>query len=217
MTNLTKLVHTVLDQDTALRRDMGRDLINTRALANYLQRKLHLSGSVDAIISAIRRYENAMGDEDRFAKARALLRTAKLSTKNNITIIALVKDPAVQQLLPKLFTLIDYARGEVLRIIQAEELIKVVVDQKNAAAVAEIFPKGKLVHTEKNLAEVNMRLEPVSSKVPGVLAMLDTELANNGVNIVETMSCVPEVIWFLSEKDLLRAHETFLNLIAQDD
>ena len=89
---------------------------------------------------------------------------------------------------------------------------EVIVDQKNVAKVTDIF-RNKVMKTEHNLAEINMKLAPVSAKVPGVLAMLDTELANNNVNIVETISCVPEVLWFIDQKDLLKAHQTFLELI----
>lgn len=213
MTNIARDVQRLLDHDVAIRRDLNRGLINKRALAVYLQKQLHLSGSVDAIISAIRRYEAELTGEQHFSKASELIKNAKISTKTNIAIIALVKDPDVQELLPKVFTLIHYARGEVLRIIQAEESVKVIVDEKNVNKVVDIFSRKNVIRIEHNLAELNMRLTEVSAKVPGVLAILDTELANNNVNIVETCSCVPEVLWFFNEKDLLKAHQTFLELI----
>lgn len=214
MTNVAKEVHRFLDHDNAVRKDLGRGLINVRALAAFIQRQLGLNSGLDAIISAIRRYEISDKEDKVFSRAIQIVRHAKLSTKNHVSIISLVKDSSVQQLLPRLFSIIDYARGEVLRIIQAEELLKVVVDQKNVSAVIALFPKDKVKGIERDLAEINMRLDPVSSKVPGVLAILDTELANNNVNIVETMSCVPELLWFIDEKDLLKAHQTFLELIS---
>ena len=81
------------------------------------------------------------------------------------------------------------------------------------AKVVEMFQKGKVLKIEHKLAELNMRLTEISAKVPGVLAILDTELANNGINIVETCSCVPELLWFFDQKDLLKAHKAFLELI----
>ena len=213
MTNITKLVHSYLDHDIAARKDLGRGLINMRALAIHVKKELGIHSSVDAVISSIRRYE-ANATEEKFSKAFSIIINGKISTKNHIAIIALVKDPAVQQVLPNLFSMIDYARGEVLRIIQAEELIKIVVDQKNIDEVCQLFPKDKVKRIEKDLAEINMRIDPISSKVPGVLAILNTELANNDVNIVETMSCVPELVWFISESQLIKAHQTFIELIS---
>ena len=211
MGSTAKLVQRLLDHDVSIRRDLGRNLINKRALAKYIQKQLHTNVSVDAIISAIRRYETEHGEDSRFAKAGSLIKNAKISTKTGIAIIALLKEPPVQELLPKLFSVIHYARGDVLRIIQAEETIKVIVDEKNIPKVVEIF--RKVLKIEQNLAELNMKLEPISAKVPGILAILDTELANNDITIIETASCVPELLWFIDQKDLLKAHQTFLELI----
>lgn len=213
MTNISREVQRILDHDTAIRRDLSRGLINKRALALYMQKQLQLRESVDAIISAIRRYEAEIKEGEHFAKARSLIKNARISTRTEIAIIALVKDADVQELLPKLFSLIHYERGEVIRIIQAEESIKVIVDEKNVAKVVEMFQRGKVLKIERKLAELNMRLTEISAKVPGVLAILDTELANNSINIVETCSCVPELLWFLDQKDLLKAHKAFLELI----
>lgn len=212
MTNITRDVQRILDSDSGIRAGLGKGIINKRALAQYIKNMIKGNGSVDAIISAIRRYENNVAEDKRFEKTRDIIRNASISTKTGIAIMALVKDSPVQELLPKLFSIIHYARGEVLRIIQAEETIKVIVDEKNVQKVTDLF-NGRLIHVERNLAEINMRLAPVSAKVPGVLALLDTELASNGINIVETVSCVPEILWFIDKKDLLKAHQAFIELI----
>ena len=213
MTNITKEVQRFLDHDVSIKRDLSRGLINVRSLSQYIQKQLHINGNLDAIMSAIRRYETDLNDEQHFAKAGSLIKNAKISTKTGIAIVALIKDSSVQELLPKLFTVIHYARGEVLRIIQAEESIKIIVDEKNVSKVVDMFRKNAVLKIEHNLGELNMKLNPVSAKVPGVLAILDTELANNKVNIVETLSCVPELLWFINQKDLLKAHQTFLGLV----
>ena len=213
MTNTTRDVQRLLDHDVAIRRNLHRGLINKRALAQYIQKTLRLGGSLDAIISSIRRYETDLKEENRFEKAGEIVRNATISTRTGVAIIAMPKEPTVQELLPKLFNVIHYARGEALRVIQAEETVKVIVDEKNVSKVADIFTGSKVSKIEHNLAELNMKLAPVSAKVPGVLAMLDTELANNNINIVETISCVPEVLWFIDQKDLLKAHQAFLELI----
>lgn len=215
MTNITKEIQRFIDNDTAIKRDLSRGIVNMRALAQYMQKQMHTNSSVDAIISAIRRYETNLDEEKRFAKAAELIKNAKISTKTGIAIIAMLKDPSVQELLPKLFAVIHYARGEVLRIIQAEESIKIIVDEKNVSKVIDIFKKNDVLKIEHNLGEINMKLVPASAKVPGILAILFTELANNSINVVESVSCVPELLWFIDQKDLLKAHQTFLGLIEE--
>ncbi len=213
MTNTTRMVQRLLDHDTAIKRDLSKGLINKRALAQYIEKQLNTNVSLDAIMSAIRRYETDLSEEKQFAKAGVIIKNGKISTKTGIAIIALVKEPSVQELLPKLFSGIQYARGEELRIIQAEESIKVIVDEKNVDKVTDLFKKSEVLRIEHNLGEINMKLDPTSAKVPGILAILYTELANNNINVVEGISCVPELLWFVDQKDLLKAHQTFLELI----
>ncbi len=214
MTNISLMVQRILEHDTAVKRDLARGIINKRALANYIRKTLGISGSTDAIISAIRRYEPELPDDKRFVKAMSLIGNAEISTKTGIAIIALAKDASAQEALPRLFTVIQYAKGEVLRIIQAEEEVKAVVDEKNVPKVLGMFRSSSVMKIEHNLAELNMRLVPGSAKVPGILAILNNELANNGINIVETISCVPELLWFIDQNDLLKAHQTFVELVS---
>lgn len=214
MTNLTRDVQRILDHDVALKRDLSRDVINKKALAEYLKKKRGINGTVDAIISAIRRYESDFSETDHFSLAGGIIKDAKISTRTGIAIIAFVKDSAVQSHLPKLFSIIHYDRAEVLRIIQAEQTIKVIVDEKNVAKVIDLVGSSKVLKTEHKLAEITMQLNPNSAKVIGILAILNNELASNEINIVETISCVPELLWFIDQKELLKAHQTFLELIS---
>ena len=212
MTNINKEVQRIIERDAAIRKDLARGIINKRALAAYVQKNFRIGGDINAAISAIRRYE-AGAKEEFFTKATGIIRNAKISTRTNIAIIALAKTPDVQRMLPKIFSSVNYDRGEVIRIIQAEARIKVIVDEKNVPKVTGMVGEKDVLNVKKSLAELNMLLTETSAKVPGVLALLDTELAGNKINIVETCSCVPEVLWFFDQKDLLKAHQTFLELI----
>ncbi len=214
MTNITREVQRVLDQDMPIRKDLTRGIINKRALAEYLRKRAKIAGSTDAILSAIRRYEAELEGEDRYALAGGLIKEGKLSTRTGIAIVAMIKDSSVQAHLPKLFSLIHYDRGEVLRVVQAEESIKAIVDEKNVTKVTDLVGSVKVLRTERHLAEITMKLTGQSAKVPGVLAILNNEMASANINIVESISCVPELLWFIDQKDLLKAHQTFLELIS---
>ena len=213
MTNITRDVQRVLDHDVVIKRGLSRNIINKKALAEYL-RKNGVKGSIDAIISAIRRYESELKEDNSYATAEAMIKDAKLSTRTGIAIVAMVKDASVQANIQKLFTTIHYDRGEVLRVVQAEESIKVIVDERNVSKVIDLMGQNKIIKTERKLAEITMKLSPLSAKAPGVLAILNNELAANDINIVEAVSCVPELLWFIDQKDLLKAHQTFLELIS---
>jgi hypothetical protein len=141
MTNIVHEVWKVLDNNPSIRKEMNRNLINISALARYIINNKKLDASVDAVISAIRRYEMDKHD-DIFENAYKILgHTVNISTKSNLAEISLIKDDDVQILLPKLFDFIKYIRGDVLRVTQANESIRLLIDEKNMENIIKLFPK----------------------------------------------------------------------------
>jgi aspartokinase len=211
MTNIVHEVWKILDTSPDIRKNLSRGLINHSALARYIIEKNNINATLDAVISAIRRYKLDRFDE-LFDAANKMIGASSFSTKSNLANLSVIKDAEIQKILPKLFSLIHYNRGDVLRIIQADESIKILVDEKNLEKVTSLFPKDKILKKDKNLAEINMHLHPEAVNTPGLIAIASNELAMNGINIMETMSCVPELLWFVNEKDILKAHNVVYNL-----
>lgn len=96
--------------------------------------------------------------------------------------------------------------------MQANESVRILIDEKNLESVTKIFPKHKINSTEKNLAEIDVYIHPEMQATPGVLAVIANELAINGINIVEVMTCPPEMLFIVKGEDLLRAHDTLCKL-----
>ena len=211
MNNVTDDVWKVLDNSPCLRRDLSRGLINTRALAKYIIKQQKIDTSIDAIISAIRRYKTKEYHE-MYSRSSSILSKATLSTKSSLANIAVLKTTEVQSLIPKLFSMIHYNRGDVLRIIQADESMKILVDEKNLEKIQKLFPQKTIITIDKDLAEINMHLNPDAVKTPGLAGIVTNELALNGINIMEIISCVPEMLFFVNEKDILKAHQVLHRL-----
>ena len=205
MTNIVHNVWNILDSSPSIRRCMSQGLINNTALARYIIEEKKVDSTLDAVSSAIRRYELTQHVEI-FSTANNIVSLGSISTKSKLANIALMKDTGVEELLPKLFSIIQFHRGDVLRIIQADEAIKILVNEKNLDTVLQLFPKSKIIKINRNLAEINIHLHPEAVNTPGIIAIISNELAINEVNVMETMSCVPEMLLFVKEKDMLKAY-----------
>jgi hypothetical protein len=216
MTNITHEVLKTLDNNPSIRRCMSQGLINTTALAKYIIKEKKIEASLDAVSSAIRRYKLDRYDEI-FDIANRIVTFGELSTKSRLANIAVIKDSEIQELLPKLFSIIQFNRGDVLRIIQADEAIKILVNEKNLEKVKDLLPKKKIIKIDRNLAELNIHLHPEAVKTPGIIAIISNELALNNINVMEFMSCVPEMLWFVKEKDILKAHNVMFNLCGPNN
>jgi len=212
MSNIVHKVWKILDENPSIRREMSRGLINASALARYMIKEKKIDASLDAVIGAIRRYELDRHD-DIFNTAYKLLgQTVNISTKSNLAEISLIKDSEVQQILPKLFGIIQYIRGDVLRVTQANESIRILIDEKNMDNVISLFPKDKIITEETDLAEINIYIHPKMQTTPGILAVIASELATNEINIVEVMTCPPEMIWVVKKEELVKASDVLFQL-----
>jgi aspartokinase len=215
MTNIVHEVWKVLDNNPSIRKEMNRNLINISALARFIIKNKKLDASVDAVISAIRRYEIDKHD-DIFENAYKILgQTVNISTKSNLAEISLIKDDDVQILLPKLFDYIKYIRGDVLRVTQANESIRLLIDEKNMENILKLFPKNKIITKEKDLAEINIYIHPQMQTTPGILATIANEIALHKINIIEFMTCPPEMICVVKKNDLIKASNVLYKLCTK--
>ncbi len=213
MTQIQKQVHDYLDKHIEIRRALANDIISLRKLARFISDELNIEKD-DAIISAIRRYA-PKETVNVYEKAKKIISQTKISTKSSIVSVAIEKDEEAHNILPKLFEITQFNKGEVLRIIQAEESIKIVIDQKNLEKLRKIIPKNKIITVEKDLAEINLHLDEKAVNTPGIISVIFSELMLNNINIMETMSCVPEMLLFVKEKDLLKTYSVLYQTIKE--
>jgi len=211
MANIAHKVWKILDNNPSIRKNLRRGLINHSALARFIIEKNNLDTTLDAVISAIRRYKLDQYDEV-YGKANKIIGQSSISTKSKLANINLIKDSEIQKTLPKLFSLINYNQGDTLRVIQADESIKILVDEKNLEKIKALFPNNKIIKIDKRLAEINLHLPEEAVNTPGILAITSNELAMSDINVMETMSCVPELLWFVNKEDILKAYNVIYNL-----
>lgn len=178
-----------------------------RALAVYLKKKLGIKSSIDAIISAIRRYE----EEESFAKVRETatkaVEGAKLSSKNQIAAIRLLKNDEVENTIPEIFSEKTGIHHGMVRVVRAQHAMKIYLDEEFLEKIIPLFNKKYVENIERNLGEVTVDLHTINWRIPGILNVFATELALNNISIHEVITCIPEIILFFEESDLMQAYE----------
>jgi hypothetical protein len=210
MTNVTEIVRRTVEQDAALRKDLARGLINIRALSRYIQEtEKEEEPSVDALISAIRRYP-IKESSDVQQRIGGLLR--KLTMRNKIADISIWNDPQIPEALGKFASEVDYGRGGTFRFVAGVESIRVVLDEKKVDEIRRLIPAKSIRKVVSGLTEIIVSLAEEAEMTPGVVSVLTTELTMQGINMIEFMSCVPELVIVVDEKDGLKAYESIESL-----
>ncbi len=214
MTNINKLVHAYIDNDISIRKMLSARLINTSSLARRIAKEQGLSGSMDAVISAIRRYDNLHVKEKRQAEIYRLLKQTKVTTRNRLASVLIEKNGTLHEDIRRVYTLINFAAGEILKVFELESFVKIIVDEKNADAVAKRMGTGKAPETRKGICEITLSYPEKVTKMPGVFALISQELANNEISIIDSMICHSEHVIILDARDFKKAFDAIDRLTA---
>src|SRR3990167_1869979 len=205
MTHIAEKVKAFLDNDFIIRKCLFRSIISLRALSRYIIKTLDLDEkNLDAVISAIRRYKKEEKHKSE-AELRKLFLKIGVKTRSNIVDICLKKSKKILEQLNKINSIVDIEKGEVIRLIQSEEGIRIIIDEKNIDKFFNYFSKNDCISTEKNLTEINLHFSPEASKTKGIIALISSSLNSEDINIIEIISCAPELLVFIKKDDLLKA------------
>jgi len=202
MESINQQVWKALQTDPAVMRDLQRKLVNTRALAKYLINKYDLKVSLDAVISSVRRFPLDEYQEEE-KTLQHIFQDSVVSTKNNIACITIDMTP--NEVFQKLCTI----SLPHFRITTGTEEVKLLVEERHVDAIAKMF-KGSQV--EHNLSEISITVAEKAIKTKGVLARMAAELALANINIHEMCMCAPQFLIYVTQKDIVKAHERIITL-----
>jgi len=212
MTNIAEQVKLFLNNDFIIRKCLFRNIISFRALSRYIIKSLGLEEkNLDAVMSAIRRYKREERQKSEIELKKAFSKVA-VKTRSSIADICLKKDRRTLEQLNKINSIVNIERGEVIRIIQSEEGIRIILDEKNLDKFYNYFSKNDLISIEKNLVEINLHFTLEASKTKGIISLISSSLNAEDINIVEIISSAPELLIFIKKEDLIKALTLINNL-----
>lgn len=214
MTSVAQEVKQALGEDGVIREALRRDVINQRALARWLIDEHGWDATEEAVLSAIRRYANDV-EVEVYEEAKRVLSQAHVNMRSQVGIVKMVKTQDVQEQLPQMFDLVDYTKGEALRIIQSERSVKVFVDQENVPSVLEQLDGHQVMETMRDVTEINLVLPRESKQTPGIAGMVLNTFGLHGINLLELVTGIPEVLLFVDDAEALDAYEALDNLIER--
>ena len=203
--NISDQIKSFLDNDFIIRKCLFKNIISLRALSRHAIKKLGLKeGNLDAVISAVRRYKK-FEKEECDGKLNKLFSKIKVTTRSNIVDIRVQKNKRSVESISKLNSTVDIEKGEIIRVIQAEQSIAIMIDDKNLDKFYNIFNKTDCISVDKNLVEMNLQFTQEAQGIKGIVSIVTSSLNSEGVNVAEIMSCAPELLIIVKKEDLLKA------------
>ena len=216
MTSITKQVWEILDNDITIKKDLERGFINVSALSQYLLDTYQIKGSLDSIISAIRRYKVDTQIQDDYARISKAMREAVVSTKTCISCMTLKNSATTYKYISQLLSHEDFFKNDVFRLIKTRTGVQIVVDRDSMVKAKSFFPPTTIEDMRNGLVEVSLRLTEEGWATKGVISRIANELATQDINIELLFTVYPVISIFLAESDLVKAHEALIRISGHE-
>ena len=210
--NIREFVWKIINTDISVKKNLARNIINTRALAKHIIRTQKINTSLDSVISAIRRYQNSDQKKENDLSIYNMLKQARINIRTKMSALLLKRTDEVKTILGRPDKIIGYLEHEIIRVIEGKETLLIVFDQKNFDKILNIFPKKVHIKAKKRVGMIEINYPLSLEKTPGVFNTISSELAENNISIIDAVITSNEHIIIIKEDELNKAFETLYNL-----
>ena len=212
VSNIREFVWKIIDTDISLKKDLSRDIINIRSLAKHIINTQKINASIDAVISAIRRYEKAPEKKEESYSVYNVLKQARISTKTKMSSLLLKRTDEVKTMLGRPEKMLDFQSHEIIRVLEGSEALTIVFDRKNFEKIKSFFPSKAILEENKKVGMIEINYPKILKKTPGVFSIIYNELAENNISIIDALISSNEHILIIDEGKLLKAFELIYSL-----
>jgi hypothetical protein len=181
----------------------AQGLINRRALARHLIKQGAAKHSdLDALIAMLRRYDfkKNLGND------LGIFKDIRISIKDSIAICVYEKTEQNVTSISRLSEKTALTKGETLKVVVGSLNLKVFLDEKN---LRNISRPDEVI---RGISELSIVFGNEATEKKGILSYLTRELSNNDIVISEFLTASPELLIYLKEEYVIKAHEILKDL-----
>jgi len=200
--NISKLTQEFIQNHPYINNSLQKGLINYSSLARMIGREYNID-NFDAILIACRRIKQKSQPKE-YQKIIEILKTSKIEIKNKILVTVL--DSTIPKKNIELVARKVNREKEIFRLVESASAITLITSEDYLETIKKMLGTA-IIKSTSGLVEITLKSSVDIEKIPGVISFVYSRLAEQGINIVETLSCWTDTILFLEEKDLAKAME----------
>lgn len=219
--SISQAVEEELDKHMFVKDAMKIDAVNYSGLARYLipmlkrrlDRKYIKEG---AVIMAIKRYANKVEKSElHFLKVLEMISRFDLMLKGDMVSVTIHPTKESYIVISKLYSELNWARGERIYVSQAAGEISMFLDTKLSKKLTDAIGKKSITHIEKDLAAIIVTTPPEMLDTPGVIHYATGLLAERGIPLIDFFSTYTGMVFVLKEKDSAMAYKILNDRIKE--
>jgi hypothetical protein len=209
--SIAERTRSYIDAHPSVKDCISKDLINYSSLARQIMKDLGIKNE-EAVMIACRRYAVKLAKRDHERDILRILANSRLEVKTKICIVTAKNDWTVLQRLEIVFQKLINEKA-IMQIIQGAQAITVIADEKLKNEVINAVGRENILKVRQDLVEITVKSPERIVETSGVFAFLASNLAENNVNVVETVSCYTDSIFIVNEADMIYAYSILTKVI----
>ena len=212
--SITKVVKGVIDEDLSLQDALGRRYGNYTAIARLIKpkvekdlgRKVNFESLVTSVKRVKPRLQLAQGSIE------AVLARSVINVRTDVAKLNLEK---TKRSLESARNIMATYQEEFLEISESNSAITMIFDQKLLEEILKKFNDDDVLDEQPDLAAIIVHSPTEIVRTPGVVLSIYTKIAENHVNIEDTVSCFTDTIVVIRMDEVARTFSTLADLISE--
>jgi hypothetical protein len=206
-----ELTRKYIDRHPSIRDCISKDLINYSSLSRLIMKELGVMNE-EAVLAASRRYAMKLAKTDFEGGVMKIFEQSRLELKTRICIVVAKNEWIVLKNLEDVVKKI-LAEKSTMQVLQSANGITVISEDKHLPTISKAIGQDHIISVRENLAEITVKSPPAIEETPGAFAYVMTMLSEQGINLLEAVSCYTDTIFIVSRDDMMRAFDILSTVI----
>ncbi len=206
-----ELTRKYIDRHPSIRDCISKDLINYSSLSRLIMKDLGVKNE-EAVLAASRRYGMRLSKTDFEGDIIRVFEASRLELKTRICIVIAKNEWVVLRNLEEVVRKI-LAEKSTMQVLQSTNGITVISEDKHLPAVIRAIGHEYIISVKENLGEITVKSPPAIEETPGAFVYVMKMLSEQGINLLEAVSCYTDTIFIVSREDMMRAFDILSSTI----
>ena len=200
-----ELTRRYIDRHPSIRDCISKDLINYSSLSRLIMKELGIKNE-EAVLAASRRYAMKLAKTDSEGAILRLFEASRLELKTRICIVVAKNEWIVLKNLEDVVKKI-LAEKSTMQVLQSTNGITVISEDKHLPSITKAIGQDHIISIKENLGEITVKSPPSIEETPGAFAYIIGMLSEQGINLLEAVSCYTDTIFIVGREDMMRAFD----------
>lgn len=217
MPTVAHLTRKIIEKKPFLEEALAEGIINNAALAEKmipeLEKELKKKVKFSAVNLAIRRM--AEGLETKPVINFKFDKDTDITVKSNIIEIVLYKNDKIQEYIKKIYSLMDFRKGDFITVTQGFNEIMIITNEKHEIKIKDIIPDRVIKKKIKNLSTLTINIPESAVEGLGLFYTLSRVLNWENINVIDMVSTYTEITLIVKQDDASHSFEVLKNFIQE--